>query len=104
MTKFKRMKTLLSFLIGSLLLVSCSESGKRVPKKEGIVTVFVAKATVLENNTKTLVYLNKNEFSMMNVNDTVWVDLDTHNIDDTCRTAMKVVVDEIMSNGYLLSK
>lgn len=54
-----------------------------------------ARVIVLENNTVTHLNLMQRQWNITKVNDTVWVDLNTHTINDTCNTAMKCVVDEL---------
>ena len=52
-------------------------------------TLQLARIKVLENGTVTYVLLDWMERASLRVGDTVWVDLATHMINDTCSTAMK---------------
>lgn len=66
----------------SLALTSCDD-----PKSGRI------KVRILESNTVTLLKVDEQEFNSLERRDSVWVNLDTHVIDDTCNTAMKCVVE-----------
>ena len=75
-------------------LVGCrSQSGQRAkgfepkPGQELLI-----RSRVLENNTMTFVKMTYEEALLFRPLDTVWVNLETHKVDDTCRSAMKCVL------------
>lgn len=85
-------------LVCLLTLLSCgSRSGnrqttsepdeKKVPKVSAVYRV-----KILENGTISYCNLTLDEQLSMHPLDTVWVNLATHRIDDTCTTAMKGVI------------
>lgn len=53
---------------------------------------YVCRAKVLESNTIVILKVTANQRNLLNQYDTVWVNMITHKIDDTCNTAMKCVI------------
>lgn len=68
---------------GLALLASCSERQQYF------------RATVLENNTITQVAVSRLQADLYTTYDTVWVNLDTHTIDDSSDSAMQCVLGGI---------
>jgi hypothetical protein len=73
----------------SMLLFSCT--GVEVTKTETNQPASL-RVKVLENSTITYCDINARERSVLRPLDTIWVNLATHRIDDTCTTAMKAVI------------
>jgi hypothetical protein len=75
-----------------ILLCSCSNSRSRRIGQEDVYKHPLIKVKIIENGCITWVDLNKPQELTMHVNDTVWVDVVHHIVDDTCNTAMKGVL------------
>ena len=62
--------------------------------QEGEPPFKVRRVLVLENNTVSYVHVPRGLDSVYRNNDTIWVNLETHKIDDTCNTTMMGVLIE----------
>lgn len=71
---------LFAFALGIVCGIAIKSTNKQV------------RAVVLENNTVTYCNIPSNLSNLFKENDTVWLNLDTHQIDDTCDSAMKAVL------------
>jgi hypothetical protein len=78
------MKKFLLMVTIAFSIVSCTEPTSPVYKTKRVV--------ILENNTISFVRIPSSLDSVYKVNDTVWVNLVTHKIDDTCNTTMMAVI------------
>lgn len=65
-------------------IVSCTDTKCPVYKTRRVV--------ILENNTISFVHIPRALDSVYKIDDTVWVNLVTHRIDDTCNTTMMAVI------------
>ena len=80
------MKKLLLMVAIAFSIVSCQHPETRV-------TPFKTKrVVVLENNTISFVHVPIGLDSIYRINDTVWVNLITHRIDDTDNNTMKALI------------
>ena len=79
------MKKLLLMVAIAFSIASCQETTRVAPFK-------IKRVVVLENNTISFVHVPTGLDSVYRINDTVWVNLITHRIDDTCNTTMKALL------------
>lgn len=79
------MKKVILMVAIAISIVSCQET--QPPYK-------VRRVLVLENNTVSYVHVPRGLDSVYRNNDTIWVNLETHKIDDTCNTTMMGVLIE----------
>ena len=86
MKSFKLICLLLSIL--AVLATSCGTDN--TPKNNQITHVWRAK--VLENGSIVPVYTTYGECGLYHMTDSVWVNLATHRVDDTCTTTMLCVL------------
>jgi len=78
------MKKLLLMVAIAFSIVSCQDKRVAPYKTKRVV--------VLENNTISFVHIPIGLDSIYRVNDTVWVNLITHRIDDTDNNTMKALI------------
>jgi hypothetical protein len=77
-------------ILGMAALFSCG----RVSISDQTVSLYpTVRARVLENNTITYVSLDMQQAGALSYDDTVWVNLKTHKIDDIDTTTMKCVIE-----------
>lgn len=69
----------------AISIVSCTDSTTPPPYK-------TKRVVVLENNTVSFVRIPIGLDSVYRISDTVWVNMETHRIDDTCSTTMMCVI------------
>jgi len=79
------MKKLLLMVAIAFSIVSCQETTRVTPFK-------TKRVIVLENNTISFVHIPIGLDSIYRMNDTVWVNLITHRIDDTDNNTMKALI------------
>lgn len=81
------MKKVILMVAIAISIASCNHPESTPP--------FITKRVViLENNTVSYVHVPRGLDSVYRNNDTVWVNLETHRIDDTCNTTMMGVLIE----------
>lgn len=85
------MKTLIQvilYLAFVFILASFASCSSSEPTPAPITAVYTWRAKVLENNTITRVNMQYDERQSYNPHDSVWVNLDTHQVDDTAENTM----------------
>ena len=80
------MKKILSFIALVGVFASCSTETRQPPFK-------TKRVKVLENNTISYIHVPSGLDSVYKYNDTVWVNMETHRIDDVDTTTMMCVID-----------
>lgn len=83
-------------VIIGLCMSSCdSKSGKwnQKPPENTSVSVFPVRARVLENSTMSYVDLTFKQKLLFQSGDTIWLNLDTHLVDDTAQFTMKAELE-----------
>lgn len=81
----------LILVFGLALLTSCGQD-TQIASNGDILKPVIRRAVVLENNTLTYVSIRPSLDTVYKAGDTVWVNLDTHRIDDTDSTTMMAVL------------
>lgn len=83
-----------AFIITSVV-ISCKQDNKHTGSYiNGPELLKRVRAEVLENNTVTYCILNDSEIEIYHPNDTVWLNLNTHTIDDTSDNTMMCVLKQ----------
>jgi hypothetical protein len=84
------MKKILSFIALIAVFASCTTETRKPPFK-------TKRVRVLENNTISYIHVPFGLDSIYKYNDTVWVNMITHKIDDIDTTTMMCVIDSLNS-------
>jgi hypothetical protein len=84
------MKKLFFIFIALISLVACNDE----VYNQGFGLIKNVRAKVLENGTVTYCTLDDRKKEIYHPNDTVWLNLATHQIDDTSSNTMQVVLLE----------
>jgi len=87
-----RMFILLFVLITLRACESRSGHRKRIPPIVQMSSTVPTRVKIIENGTISYVNLTPEEEKVYRPADTVWVNLETHKVDDTCSTTMKGVI------------
>lgn len=84
------MKKLLSLIVLITVFASCATETRQPPFK-------TKRVRVLENNTISYIHVPSGLDNVYKYNDTVWVNMETHKIDDIDTTTMMCVIDSLNS-------